>query len=83
MNSDNRRNIYLPEGEWIHLFTGERWQGGRWYYGVDVPLEQMPVFVRPEAEIPLLSHDIQCTDEYSTDDVVTLRVTSDFKGLEI
>ena len=83
MNSDNRRDIYLPEGEWIHLFTGERWQGGRWYYGVDVPLEQMPVFVRPEAEIPLLSRDIQCTDEYSSDDVKTLHISSDFKGLEI
>lgn len=83
MNSDNRRDIYLPEGEWTHLFTGERWQGGRWYYGVDVPLEQMPVFVRPEAEIPLLSHDIQCTDEYSSDDIKTLHISSDFKGLEI
>ena len=30
MNSDNIRDVYLPEGSWIDFFTGEQLEGGRW-----------------------------------------------------
>ena len=30
MNSENRRDVYLPEGKWVNFFTGERLEGGRW-----------------------------------------------------
>ena len=27
MNSENRRDVYLPEGKWVNFFTGERLEG--------------------------------------------------------
>jgi len=39
------RSVYLPEGNWIHYFTGETFEGGK-YHLVEAPLEQMPIFVK-------------------------------------
>ena len=36
-------DVYLPEGNWKHYFTGETYEGGQWYT-VDAPLDQIPVF---------------------------------------
>ena len=63
MNGEGRRDIYLPEGQWVDFFTGERYAGGQWYYGVETPLERMPVFVRPGATIRLYPDDVESTDE--------------------
>ena len=82
MNSDNRRDIYLPEGLWVNFFTGERLEGGRWYYDVEVPLDQMPVFVRPGALIKLYPDEVECTDQMDLSKAVTIEITKDYKGLE-
>ena len=63
MNSENIRDIYLPEGKWVHFFTGEVFEGERWLKNVEVPLDEMPVFVKQGAEIPMYMEDVQCTDE--------------------
>lgn len=63
MNSDSRRDIYLPEGEWVDFFSRETVSGGRWLKNVDVPLDEMPVFVRKGAQIPMYMDDVECTDE--------------------
>ena len=63
MNSENRRDIYLPEGRWVHFFTHELYQGEQWLKNVEVPLDQMPVFVKYGASIPLYPEDVNCTDE--------------------
>ena len=76
-----QRDIYLPEGPWVNFFTGERLQGGRWYYHVDVPLDQMPVFVRPGAEIPLYPDAVASTDDYDPSRTVVLSITPDYQGL--
>ena len=83
MNSENRRDIYLPEGLWVNFFTGERLQGGRWYYNVEVPLDQMPVFVRPGALIKLYPDDVDCTDQMDLSRAVTIEITKEYKGIEI
>jgi len=80
MNSQNRRDIYLPEGLWTNFFTGERIEGGRWYYNVEVPLDQMPVFVRPGALIKLYPEDVNSTDDIDMSKVVTIEITKDYKG---
>lgn len=51
----SRQVVWLPEGDWYHFFTGEYYQGNCWYaiYG---ELEDMPVFARAGAIIPLDSH---------------------------
>ena len=83
MNSRNRRDLYLPEGLWINFFTGEQLEGGRWYYGVEVPLDQMPVFVRPGARIKLYPDEVNSTDDMDMSKVVTLEITKDYQGTEI
>jgi alpha-D-xyloside xylohydrolase len=83
MNSEGRRDIYLPEGLWVNFFTGERLQGGRWYYGVEVPLDEMPVFVRPGATIPIYPDDVTSTDDMDLSKSISLFISRDYKGLQI
>ena len=83
MNGENRRDIYLPDGMWANFFTGERLQGGRWYYNVEVPLDQMPVFVRPGALIKLYPDDVDCTDQMDMKKVVTIEISKEYEGTEI
>ncbi len=80
INSRNHRDIYLPEGLWVNFFTGERLQGARWYYNVEVPLDQMPVFVRPEAVIRLYPDDVDSTDDMDLSRAVTIEITKEYKG---
>ena len=63
MNSENRRDIYLPEGKWIHFFSHEIFEGPQWLRNVETPLEEMPVFVRHGVSIPMYPEDVCCTDE--------------------
>ena len=80
MNSRNRRDIYLPKGLWIDFFTGERFDGGQWYYDVEVPLDRMPVFVRPGEHIPLYLEDVECTDDIHLDQRIILDISLEFQG---
>jgi alpha-D-xyloside xylohydrolase len=73
MNSENRRDIYLPEGKWVNFFTGEILEGERWLRNVEVPLEQMPVYVKYGAEIPVYPENVNCTDEMDMAKVVKIR----------
>ena len=83
INSENRRDIYLPEGLWVNFFTGQRLEGGRWYYDVEVPLEQMPVFVRPGALIKMYPDDVDSTDDMDMSKTITIEIEKDYKGLDI
>ena len=83
MNSDNRRDIYLPEGLWVNFFTGERLEGGRWYYNVEVPLDQMPVFVRPGSLIKMYPDEVDSTDDMDMSKTITIEIEKDYKGLDI
>ncbi len=82
MNSDNRRDIYLPEGLWVNFFTGQRIEGGRWYYNVEVPLDQMPVFVRPGSLIKMYPDEVDSTDDMDMSKTITIEIEKDYKGLE-
>ena len=83
MNSDNRRDIYLPEGLWVNFFTGQRIEGGRWYYNVEVPLDQMPVFVRPGSLIKMYPDEVDSTDDMDMSKTITIEIEKDYKGLDI
>jgi len=82
MNSDNRRDIYLPEGLWVNFFTGQRLEGGRWYYNVEVPLDQMPVFARPGALIKMYPDEVDSTDDMDMSKAITIEIAKDYKGLD-
>ncbi|HJX71771.1 MAG TPA: TIM-barrel domain-containing protein [Bacteroidales bacterium] len=46
------RTLYLPKGDWYDYWTGKKMEGGR-YINVLTPLENMPVFARAGAIIPM------------------------------
>ena len=48
-----KHHVYLPEGSWIDLETGNRIQGGRW---ITCPkdIEVIPLFLRQNSMIPML-----------------------------
>lgn len=81
MNSEDSRDVYLPEGEWVNFFTGERIRGGQWLKGVKVPLDEMPVYVREGAVIPVYPEDVDCTDEMDLDKSVALKIDEHFRGI--
>lgn len=47
-----RQVVWLPEGDWYHVFTGEYYQGSRWQviYG---GLADIPLFAKAGAIVPL------------------------------
>lgn len=81
MNSEDCRDVYLPEGEWVNFFTGERIRGGQWLKGVKVPLDEMSVYVREGAVIPVYPEDVDCTDEMDLDKSVALKIDEHFRGI--
>ena len=81
MNSDDCRDVYLPEGQWVNFFTGERYKGGCWLHDVKVPLDEMPVYVRENAVIPVYPDDVECTDEMDLSKSRALHIDDSFKGI--
>ena len=49
------RQVYLPEGRWWHLFHNRWYEGGE-THRVDAPFEEIPVFLRAGAVLPLAFH---------------------------
>ena len=84
MSSDNCRDIYLPEGEWVEFFTGDRFSvsdGGRWLKDIETPLDRMPVFVRKGAVIPVYPEDVDSTDDMDMSKVENIIIDDNFKGI--
>ncbi|MES2456106.1 MAG: TIM-barrel domain-containing protein [Bacteroidota bacterium] len=50
--NDVRNGIYLPEGEWIDYFTGQKYMGNSILNSFDAPLWKLPLFVKNGAIIP-------------------------------
>ena len=45
------RKVYLPEGDWYHFFTKEKYKGGTWIE-VHVEYQEIPVFVKGGSILP-------------------------------
>ena len=83
INAEGRRDVYLPEGRWVNFFTGERYEGGRWLKGVEVPLDQMPVYVREGASISIYpDEEVQHTDQMDLQKAETLTIDETFNGFK-
>ena len=41
------RNVYLPDDQWIHVFSKKSFRGGN--FDIDAPIGQPPVFVRKDS----------------------------------
>jgi alpha-D-xyloside xylohydrolase len=81
MNSEGVRDIYLPEGNWFDLWSGEAASGPRWIKKVRYPLERLPIFVVMGAEVPIYPETVQHTGEMDLSKVVRIRFDSSFRGI--
>lgn len=70
----NITKIYLPGGDWYHLFSGKKLQGGNEIFW-ECPLNYLPVFVAAGSILPMQSAR-QHADEVS-DDRIKMHI---FKG---
>lgn len=50
------RSVYLPSGRWWHVLQSRWYEGGR-HVDVEAPLDQIPVFLRNGAILPLCFHN--------------------------
>jgi len=44
-----KRKVHLPEGQWLHFWTGEEYEGGK-SYKIAAPLGKIPVFYRADGD---------------------------------
>ena len=50
LSEDGVRDIYLPEGEWIYYYTGEKFVGGKWIVKGE-GLNRVPFFVKKGSQL--------------------------------
>ena len=50
---DAERTVRLPQGDWYGFADGRRWTGGGEPFTVAPPLDEVPIFVRAGAVVPL------------------------------
>lgn len=70
MNPQGVRDVYLPEGKWVNFFTKEVHDGERWLRNLNIPLDEMPVFVKSGSKIPVYPYFVNCTDEMDLTQVI-------------
>lgn len=76
------RTVYLPEGNWIDFWTNESFKGNSQIL-VNKPLNQIPVFVREKAILPLaLNENLEIGGEFNHKNKNKLRNTYKLFGLE-
>ena len=63
LSSAGVRSVYLPAGEWIDFWTGQRINGPVALGRVEQPLSRVPLYVRHGAVIPYYPEAVACTDE--------------------
>ncbi|WP_019424818.1 glycoside hydrolase family 31 protein [Paenibacillus sp. OSY-SE] len=66
------RSVYLPEGEWVDYWSGERYAGQQ-HIHVHAPLAKLPIFIRAGA-ILLEGPVRQYADEAVADEFVTASI---------
>lgn len=81
MSSDNCRDIYLPEGEWVDFFTGMAYQGERWLKDFHCDLENMPVFVKKGTMVPMYPRMVDSTDDIDFSKTENVIINEDFDGI--
>ena len=72
--------MYLPAGEWIDFWTGERIRGPVVLGRVEQPLSRVPLFVRSGAIIPFYPEPVACTDEMDLSRSAELVSTCSYRG---
>jgi alpha-D-xyloside xylohydrolase len=81
MNSENKRDVYLPNGTWVNFFSGEVTNGNCWLNDFYCPLDEMPVWVRRNAAVPVYPLPVKSTDDMNFDSVVNIVFDRNYKGV--
>ncbi len=81
MNSSDRRTVYIPRGTWVNLFSGKRIRGSRWLKNYYCPPEEMPVWVRHGASVPVYPLPVNHTGEMDLSLSEPVVFDNTFKGL--
>ena len=71
LKNARKRNIYLPKGQWVNIFTGEAFDGGQTLKNYRVPLEAVPVFKNINADTSVLDAALENGRKY-IEDIVKL-----------
>lgn len=82
MNSEGVRDIYLPEGVWVNFYTGKQTTGGKWIFKHEVPLDEIPVWIKKDAIIPIYPFDVKNTDDMDLSKVVNIKIDYSFRGIK-
>ncbi len=64
-------NIYLPDGLWYDFWGGKEIQGGKWIKE-EVPLNRIPIYIRCNSIIPMMSSECQFIEDNAFDEVSLL-----------
>jgi len=80
-NEKGVRDVYLPEGEWVDFWSGERFAGPKRLAGVSSPLQRMPIYLRGDAVIPF-AEPVACTDRLSRAERCEIRYDDGYRGFE-
>lgn len=64
IEGENVRKVYLPEGEWYHLWTHKKYEGKQ-EYSIDVPIDYIPVFIKSGTILPLAKPTLYTGDPES------------------
>jgi len=82
MNRENRRDVYLPKGTWVNLFSGKINKGNRWLKNFECPLDEMPVWVKYESVVSVYPHPVSNTDEINLIKAVKLKFDESYSGIK-
>lgn len=81
MNSENKRDIYLPEGRWVNFFDGKIVEGPWWLRNFKCPLRDMPVWIRYGTALPVYARPVSCTDEMDLSKTEYIKADKTFRGI--
>ena len=81
LSADGVRDVYLPRGRWVDLWTGEVMEGPRWLTGMPSPMGRCPVYAPAGAAIRYYPERVLSTDEMEPGRAALLRLDSSFKGM--
>lgn len=65
------RTVYLPEGDWLHYWTGAAYSGNQ-LVTVNSPVEELPLFVKKGSIVPM--RDYATSVEAGSDSLLTLHI---------
>jgi alpha-D-xyloside xylohydrolase len=82
MNSENKRDVYLPEGKWVNLFSGEISEGEKWLKNFKVSLEEMPVWVKYGSGVSFYPYPVKSTDDIDQNKTIHIGFDDSYKGIK-